>query len=91
MVQIRQIKVGQILTHVIANRQTVCGINDFIQQLQQPRILNLTPYNGFQHIMLYGRIELADVRFKAIARAFSILHETLHALACLADAAALDT
>ena len=63
-----QAQVGEILTEIIAYRQTLSGINDTVHKPQEVCVLDDPTHKLFQHFVVDRGIELPDVDFQAIER-----------------------
>jgi len=72
-------QVGEILRQVVAYRKSGSGVYNLVKQPKQILVLDFPAHDAFQHIVVYGRIELLDVDFQTIERpAFKLADDVVH-------------
>ena len=71
--EVCEAQVGEVLREVVAYGQSGCAVYDFVQQPQEVSVLDFPPYDAFQHIMVDGRVALADVHLQAVQRSSPVL------------------
>lgn len=85
-------QVGEILRQVVAYRKPGSGVYNLVKQPKQILVLDFPAHDAFQHIVVYGRIELLDVNFQTIERpAFKLADDVVHSSCAAFDASVLNT
>jgi hypothetical protein len=77
VVEVREHQIREILTEIVANRNAVSTVDDYINQFERLFALDFASDYLLQHFMVDARIKLSYVDFQTVPRLFCVFHRTL--------------